>query len=80
MGAGLELIRWVAAWPLGAIGMAKMTMGEVPMVRGLGKIAMASAERAVNAPLNPSTAVKLEDEGAMTKYASTPSFLLMYGD
>jgi hypothetical protein len=35
MGDALKVIRWVAAWPLGAIGMAKM-MGELPMVRGLG--------------------------------------------
>ena len=77
MGDSLELIRWVAAWPLGAIGMAK-TMGELPMVRGLGD--MASARRPDIAPLNPSTAVKLEDEGATTENASTPCFLLLYSE
>lgn len=73
----MELIRWVAAWPLGAIGMAK-TMGELPMVRGLGN--MASVKRPDIAPLNPSTAVKLEDEGRAMDYASTPCFLLLYSE
>ena len=71
----MELIRWVAAWPLGAIGMAK-TMGELPMVRGLGD--MASARYPDPAPLNPSIAVKMEDQGAKTIIASTPCFLLLY--
>ena len=78
MGDALELIRWVAAWPLGAIGMAKATMGELPMVRGLGNAAIANARCPDPAPLNPSAAVKLEDEGAMMRYDSTPSFLLSY--
>lgn len=71
------MIRWVAAWPLGAIGMAK-TMGELPMARDLGD--MASAKYPDLAPLNPSTAVKLEDKGATTDFASTPCFLLLYSD
>ena len=61
MGDSLEMIQWVAAWPLGAISMAK-TMGELPMARGLGD--MASARRPDTAPLDLSTAVNLEDEGA----------------
>jgi len=78
MGDALELIRWVTAWPLGAIGMAETTMGELPRVRGLGNIAIASAKRPDNAPLDPSTAVKFEDNGAPMKIASTPCFLLLY--
>lgn len=74
----MELIRWVPAWPLGAIGMAKTTMGELPRVRGLGNIAIASAKRLDNAPLNPSIAVEFEDDGAPMKIASTPYFLLLY--
>ena len=65
----LELIRRVAAWPLGAIGMAKTTMGELPRVRGLGNIAMANARCPDNAPLDPSTAIKFEDDGAPMKIA-----------
>jgi hypothetical protein len=57
-----EMIRWVAAWPLGAIGMAK-TMGELPIVRGLGD--MASARRPDIAPLDLSAAFKMGDEGAI---------------
>jgi hypothetical protein len=78
MGDALELIRWVAAWPLGAIGMAKTTMGELPRVRGLGDIAIARVRRPDTAPLIPSTAVKLEDETATMEFASTPYFLLLY--
>lgn len=77
MGDSLKLIRWVAAWPLGAIGMAK-TMGELPMVRGLGD--MASAKCPDIAPLNQSTAVKLEDGGATMENASMPFFLLLYSE
>jgi hypothetical protein len=73
----LELIRWVAAWPLGAIGMAK-AMGELPRIRGLGD--MASAQRPDIAPLYASTAVKLGDEGATMEYALTPCFLLLYSE
>lgn len=80
MGDALELIRWVAAWPLGAIGMAKTTMGELPRVRGLGNIAIASAKRPDKAPLDTGIAVKLEDEGVMMKFASTPCFLLLYSE
>lgn len=80
MGDALELIRWVAAWPLGAIGMAKTTMGEVPRVRDLGNIAIASAKRPDDAPLKPSIAVKIEDDGAPMKIASTPCYLLLYSE
>ena len=80
MGDALELIRWVTAWPLGAIGMAETTMEELPRVRGLGNIAVSSAKRPNNAPLNPRTAVKFEDDGAPMKIASTPYFLLLYSE
>jgi hypothetical protein len=41
-------------------------------------MAIASAKRPDNAPLDPSTAVKFEDDGAPMKIASTPCFLLLY--
>lgn len=46
------------------------------MVRGLGD--MASVKCPDIAPLNPSTGIKLDDEGATTENTSTPCFLLMY--
>jgi hypothetical protein len=50
--------------------MAKKTMGELPMARGPGD--MVSAKYQDTVPLNPSTGVKMPDEGATTKVASTP--------
>ena len=53
-------------------------MGELPMVRGLGNTAIANARYPDIAPLNPSAAVKSEDEGATMRYDSTPFFLLSF--
>jgi hypothetical protein len=52
--------------------------GELPMARVLGD--MASAKYPDPAPLIPSTAVKMLDEGATPKFASTPCFLLLYSE